>query len=138
MSMRDYGVDDYGLLLDDTAMEILCQKVCDDYDPRDYCVDKYAFNEEVVDALDIEYISEFTGEGFRIEDDGATSFIDSAIFNDDVVYYLGIRREIKLFGTSYNSAEEIIDEFKDAIGKYLPSDFDYRGNLRHFIGTYYG
>ena len=35
MSMRDYAVDDYGLLLTEETMKIIASKVCDDFDDID-------------------------------------------------------------------------------------------------------
>ena len=37
-----------------------------------------------------------------------------------------------------NNMEEIVDEFKSKLGKYLPEDFDYRSRISHICGTYYG
>ena len=34
--------------------------------------------------------------------------------------------------------EEIVEELKSKVGEYLPEDFDYRKNIRHISGTYFG
>lgn len=43
-----------------------------------------------------------------------------------------------LFKAAYKDMNELIDEFKSDIGEYLPEDFDYRANIRHIVGTYFG
>lgn len=35
MSMRDYAVDDYGLLLTEETMKVIASKVCDDFEDMD-------------------------------------------------------------------------------------------------------
>ena len=34
--------------------------------------------------------------------------------------------------------DELIEEVKAVVGKYFPEDFNYRAQLRHITGTYYG
>lgn len=61
MSMREYAVDTYGILLDDDLMKQLASKICDDYSDDDYEEDPYGFNEIVEEALTcVDYISNFT------------------------------------------------------------------------------
>ena len=42
MSMRDYAVDEYGLLLDEKTMKALAKKICEGYTDEDYDEDPYA------------------------------------------------------------------------------------------------
>lgn len=139
MSSRDYGVDDYGLLLTQDTLEIIASKYCDDYTPEDFKEDTFSFIDELVDAFDLSYMSDFTGEAFKIDDDGYTEWvgIDSEAYNCDLLFYLPLQKYASLFRPSYNSLDEVVDEVKEKLGKYLPADFDYRNNIRHISGTYW-
>lgn len=103
-------------------------------DPEDYYEDVV---EDVVDELGLYYISEFYGDAMMMDDkvDCFTSFEN---YEDDVIYYLPLKRRPSLFKTAYSSVEEIVKEIKDQIGKYLPDDFDYRTYICEIQGSYYG
>ena len=140
MSMRDYGVNDYGLLLTEETMEHLASVMCEDYTEDEYKYDRFSFNDDVVNKL-CEYISSFSGEAIKIRDNGDDDWMSqncAEYYNDDVIYYIPLYRYPSLFSAAYADINEIVDEMKGRAGAYLPSDFDYRGNLRHIIGTYYG
>jgi hypothetical protein len=34
--------------------------------------------------------------------------------------------------------DEIIEEMKQKVGELLPDDYDYRKNIVHVVGTYFG
>lgn len=134
MSMRDYAVDDYGLVLDEETVKVIASKVYEDYteDIADWGFELYS-------SGICEYIGEFTGEAQEITDDG--TFIwggDYKSYNDEAIYYVPLSKYPTLFKRAYNNMEEIIDEFKSKLGEYLPEDFDYRSKIRHICGTYYG
>ena len=141
MSMREYAVYDYGLLLTDKTMKALVKKHCEDFTEEDFEDDKFAFYEAVEDTFDghIEYVSEFTGEAKYIEDDGSCSWgCDSVHYNDDYIYYVPINRKLTLFKAAYENMDNMIADFKERIGEYMPENFDYRANMRYIIGTYWG
>lgn len=140
MSMRDYGVDDYGLLFQPEVMKSLAAKLVDDYSDEEYFKDMYGFHDEVQDVLGLTYISGFDGEARAVEDDGTGSYFPSEAdyFDNDTVYYLPLCKYPGLFVKAYKNMDEIIDELKSRVGEYLPDDFDYRSNIRHFMGTYFG
>ena len=134
MSMRDYAVDDYGLVLDEETTKVIASKVFDDYteDVADWGYELY------ISGI-CEYIGEFTGEAQEITDDGTCIWGGNyEEYYDDVIYYVPLTKYPTLFKKSYNNMEEIIDEFKSKIGEYLPEDFDYRSRICHICGTYYG
>lgn len=135
MSMREWAVDDYGLLLTKETIKIIVSKVLDDLDERD--------EDEYGDALYedgiCEYIGEFTGEAIYIEDDGTEDWRRSGeSYNGDRIYYVNVSSYPTLFKAAYNNMDELIEEFKSKVGDYLPEDFDYRANIRHIVGTYWG
>lgn len=135
MSMRDYAVDDYGLLLTKETIKIIAPRVLDDLDERDEDKYGYALYEDGI----CEYIGEFTGEAIYIEDDGMDDWRRSGeSYNGDEVYYVNTSNFPTLFKAAYNNMDELIEEFKSKVGNYLPEDFDYRANIRHIVGTYFG
>ena len=134
MSMRDYAVDDYGLVLDGETIKFIVLKL--DVEPLDEDTDMaYILYDEGI----CEYISEFTGEAYAINDDGYLNWsADCESYRCDSVAYVPLAKYPTLFKRAYSSIEEIVDEFKIKLGKYLPEDFDYRSRICHIVGTYYG
>ena len=130
MSMRDYSVNDYGVVFTEEMIQ-----ECSSKNENDHFCD---VAEEVADRLGLEYISEFTGEATRIYANGELDYKTSLIYNDDTLYYLPLRKISTLFKPAYNSMEEIIIEVTNKIGEHLPKDFDYSSNVRSIVGTYYG
>lgn len=138
MSMRDYAVDDYGLVLDMNHLHYLSEKLLDDFTEVGWRTDKYGYIESVADTLGIEGISEFSGEAFIIKDDGESDWTNTDVYSGNTIYYIGTSKYPNLFKQAYQNITELIDEFKKKIGDYLPKEFDYRGSIRHIVGTYFG
>lgn len=138
MSMRDYAVDDYGLLMTSETMKMVASKVCDDYTEEAYAEDVWSFHEELYDKGIVEYISSFSGESVVINDLGESVWCDGESYGDDVLYFVPTRRISMLFRAAYRDMNELIAEFKERLGEYLPDDFDYSKYIRHISGTYYG
>ena len=135
MSMREWAVDDYGLLLTKETIKAIALKVLDDLEERD--------EDEYGDALYedgiCEYIGEFTGEAIYIEDDGTEDWRRSGeSYNGDRIYYVNVSKYPSLFKAAYENMDELISEFKEKVGDYLSEDFNYRANIRHIVGTYWG
>ena len=138
MSMSYYAVDDYGLLITKETLEIMASKVCEDYTEEAYREDEWSFNEDLYDEGLVERISEFIGEAIAINDDGTSRWYDCKSYHCDSIHYLPVKKVHTLFKAAYNNIDEIVDEFKEKLGEYLPEDFDYRNNIRHISGCYYG
>ena len=138
MGMRDYAVDDYGLLMTKEMLMMVAAKVCNNYTKKDYEEDEFAFNEELCDEGIVEYIGSFTGESIEINDDGTNNWGVCEYYSDDVIYYAPTKHICTLFKAAYKDIDEMIAEFKNRLGEYLPEDFDYRKYIRNISGTYYG
>lgn len=138
MSMRDYAVDDYGLLMTREMMKMVVSKVCADYTEEDYEDDEFSFNEVLYDEGLVEYIGDFTGESIVINDYGENVWGDSESYRGDVIWYVPTKNISTLFKAAYKNINEMIDEFRDELGEYFPADFDYRKYIRHISGTYFG
>lgn len=138
MSMRDYAVNDYGLVLFNDDLRLLAEKIVEDFNERDWENDMYSIIEGVVDKLGLEYIIGFTGEAYQLLDDGDVDWVDSDFFNDDMIYYVHVSKYPNIFEKAYESMDELLAEFKDKVGEYLPDDFDFRGHTRNIVGTYFG
>lgn len=134
MSMRDYAVDDYGLVLDKEDVKMIITNIGVDIVDEDFDFSYGLYDEGIC-----EYISEFTGEAQAINDDGYFDFSrDYESYRGDSIAYVPLAKYPTLFKRVYNNMEEIIDEFKSKIGEYVPEDFDYRSRICHICGTYYG
>ena len=140
MSMRAYGMSVYGLYLTEADIREIASKICADYSDEAYEKNKWDFIETVTyDYGYAEECSNFSGEAFALLDDGRDDYGNSVTLPyDETIYYLEFSKYPMLFGTAYNSIHEIVVEMRDKLGSLLPSDFDYRSNLRHIVGTYFG
>ena len=141
MSMIEYAVYDYGLLLTRDTMKALAEMHCEDFTEDRFEEDEFAFYEEIEDVFcgNIVYTSEFTGEAKYIEDDGTCGWgCDSVCYDSDYIYYVPIDRRLTLFEAAYKNMDDMIADFKERVGKYMPDDFDYRTNLRYIVGTCFG
>ena len=141
MSMREYGVNDYGLLLTRETMMALAAKYCEDFTEEDFEDDPFGFCESIIEITGdkIDYIGQFTGEANILEDDGSVRWgCETVNYDDDCIYYVPINRQISLFKSAYENMEDIINDFKSRIGEYMPDDFNYRDNICQIVGTYWG
>lgn len=136
MSMKEYAVYDYGLVLDEEAIKVIASKIFDDFTEDE---DANGLGYELYDKEICEYISEFTGEAQELTDSGAGTWCgDTKEYSSDILFYIPLSKYPTLFKKAYNNMDEIISELKEQLGEYLPEDFDYRSRIRHICGTYYG
>lgn len=135
MSMRDYAVDDYGLVLDNETVHLIAFKLFEEYEAEDgeHGDWKYDLYEEGI----CEYISEFTGEAQQVNEDGTYWWGNSESYSCDTIVYVQARYPT-LFRKAYDNMDELVEDFKNKLGQYLPEDFDYRSRICHISGTYYG
>lgn len=139
MSMREYGVSDYGLIIDAATMKHLASMMCQDYSDNGYIDDPWGYNEEVAERVGAEYISEFSGDAVGILDDGRDGWnFGSEVYCGDPIYYIPLKNYPGLFRRAYKDINECINEVVSKVGQYLPGDFNIRNNIRHIVGTYYG
>ena len=138
MSMRDYAVNDYGLVMTRDMLKTICSKHYREYTEEKYDDDEYSFNDALYEEGIVEYISEFTGEAMAIDDSGNDDYNSSEVYNDDTIYYVPTKNSGTLFKAAYTSMDELESEFKSKLNKYLPDDFDYRKHICHIVGTYFG
>ena len=138
MSMREYGVDDYGLILNINDLQAFASRVLEDYSDEEWEADNWGVIDAFADKFGIEYIGDFSGEAFAITKFGTDEWMNSDTYSGDFIYFIPVLKYPNLFKQAYNNMEELVFEFKKKIGNYLPEDFDYRNNIRHIVGTYFG
>ena len=135
MSMREYAVSDYGMILDEETIKVIASKVYEDYSEGEEDDWGYVLSDEGI----CDYISEFIGEAQSLEDDGTFTWGDNYTnYNCDTIYYISLSHYPTLFKKAYESMDEVIDELKSKLGEYLSEDFDYRSRICHISGTYFG
>lgn len=141
MSMREYAFEDCGMVLNTNHLQMLAKRICADYSDKEWEKSpdsRYEFLDKVSEKLDMQYISGFDGEAIFITDDGHNDCDDSLQYDNDVLYYIPLSNYPTMFKPAYNSIDEIVDELREKLGQFLPQNFDYRNNIRHIVGTYYG
>jgi hypothetical protein len=133
--MRDYAVDDYGLLLTEETMKIIASKVCDDFED----MEEDEYGDALYEVGICEYIGDFTGEASVLLDNGLNDWISNGeTYRGDRIYYVQVSSYPTIFKAAYENMDALIAEFKEKVGEYLPDDFDYRSKIRHIVGTYFG
>lgn len=138
MSMRDYAVNDYGLVMTRDMLKTICSKYYREYTEEKYDKDEYSFNDALYEEGVVEYISEFTGEAITIDENGTDDYNFSEVYNYDTIYYVPTKNYGTLFKAAYANMEELESEFRNKFNKYFPDDFDYRKHICHIVGTYFG
>lgn len=138
MSMRDYAINDYGLVMTREMLKTICSKYYKEYTEEKYNDDEYSFNDALYEEGIVEYISGFTGEAMVIDDNGSDDYNSSEAYNDDTIYYVPNQNYGTLFKAAYANMEELESEFRNKFNKYFPDDFDYRKHICHIVGTYFG
>lgn len=137
MSANYFSHEDYGLFLDENSVKLLAEKLCNGFSEEKWEDDKEYFLEILTDNP-ITYVTQFYGDAVRIDDNGADLWISYDNFDDGDICYIAVQKYPHLFGApAYATVEELIAEFKERVGEYLPTDFDYRNSLRHIIGVRY-
>ena len=138
MSMRDYAVNDYGLLMTKEMLKAVASKVIENYSDKEYDNNEMDFNYKLYEFGIIETISEFTGEAMQINIDGSDKWSGAECFSSECIYYVPVSNYPSIFAAAYRDMDEIANEFKEKLGEYLPDDFDYKFYIRHIVGTYFG
>lgn len=138
MGMRDYAVNDYGLILDEHMMKIIASQYCKEYTEKDYDEDPWSFHDEMYADGIVDYIGDFSGETIYINDDGSDDWVHANVYNSVCLYFIPTSKIGTLFCAAYKNMDEITEEFKTKVGKYFTEDFNYRECIRHIIGTYFG
>ena len=133
MSMRDYAYLDYGLVLDEETIRHMYAVAIGGQDK-----DLSDMGNALYDKGIVEYTGEFTGEAIRVRDDGSDDWNDSLVYSADVFYYVPLGLYPSFFKAQYKDMNEIVEELKSEVGKYMPEGYDYRVNIRHIVGTYFG
>lgn len=132
MSIRTYACEDYGLVLTEDVMKLICEKVCEE-PTEDESYGMVLYDMDICSC-----VGNFSGETFPITDRGTDTYDGSEDFEDDSIYYIPAQKYSTLFAAAYKNMDEMVAEFKEHLDKYLPNDFDYRSNIRHIIGTVWG
>jgi hypothetical protein len=132
MSTRTYAYADYGLLLDEEAAKLIYEQICGVTDYEDdagylLCDEGYC-----------EYVGNFTGQAFHLNDNGGIMWNDFDEYDDYVIVYATVSNHPTLFNKAYDNMDDVIKDFKNRFGEYLPDDFNYRANIRQIIGTTWG
>jgi len=123
MSMRDYSVVAYGVVLNNL-------------------VDDDDLLQDLVEGDSISSQFSFTGESFKIKDNGNPDWGQCEDYRDDTIYYVELPKYPSLFKAAYKNMRELVT---DMVNRYngiegLPklTRKKVRESIRLIQGTYYG
>lgn len=137
MSMRDYGFSDYGLIITEQAAYELARQIFKPDEMADWAWEKYGWYADIAEEFNLECIHEFTGTAFGFNASGVEDEC-TYDYSSECVLYAPLAKFPSLIRATYQSMDDVVSEFKNGIGKYLPENYDYAGNICHIAGTYYG
>ena len=122
--IHEFVISGIGLVLNEEEAEAFVKKAGIEIDDL-YCDYKSEIGiDHDLNVFDVENMSLYT-----INDENKR-------FNDfEVVFYAF--KALKIVGAAYETKEEVVNEFKEDIGRFLPEDFDYEGHIGLFEGVLY-
>ena len=131
---KNNGIEMYGVLLGVEEMD----KFSETYQ-KEKGIDDFE-QYEVADYFEIEFETNFTGDAFKVNELGQDKYekVDNLFFLNDEIYLCMLKEQPTLLHGGYTSLEEAAEEIKKGYADILGEDFDFRGNIYHIIGTYYG
>lgn len=134
MSMRDYAVDEYGMVLNEEEIYKIAKVLIptqewaeEDWDDADTW--------EFVDRLDdiMSSYSEFSGEALIVKENGENDWDKNTIYrNGDSIFYIPLTKYSTLLTAAYNNLEEAKNEIRERICNAVDVE------IHHIIGTYFG
>lgn len=135
MSMRDYGVDDYGIVLNGLGAK---RGKHPDFDEN--------WLEEMYENETISCQSNCTAEAAPLSDQGHPDWNHVDYFNCESIYYIALKKCPTLFKRAYKDMKEIIDELVASYKAARKEDNrlpkltrkEIRGMLRYISGSYNG
>ena len=141
MSMKNYSVCEYGLVLKPEVLREIASRIFDDFSQEEWEINSCAYISDIVDCQGFNYISEFSGEiiPFFIEKNEEKLLWERSVSYDcKSIVYIPTLKYPKMFSSAYNNAEELISEIKKNVEELLPTDFDFMQNIYLIVGTYMG
>ena len=135
MSMRDYGMDDYGIVLNGLGSK---KGKHPDFDE--------AWLDEMQESTPVESQSSFTGEVIPLLDNGSPDWNSTEYFTDETIYYISVVKHPTLFKQAYQDMKEIVDELVSSYRNARKTDDrlpkltrkEIRGMIRYITGCYCG
>ncbi|HZK27071.1 MAG TPA: hypothetical protein VFD00_06005 [Thermoclostridium sp.] len=115
MSMKTYGVSDYGLYVTNE-------------DLKNHADNNEADEYEVAENAGMFYYSNADGTAYSL-------FTNNEFDVGEYFYIAPVKRYPSFFAKGYENKEELLCELKEQYGKYLPEDFDYENKCVHYAGT---
>jgi hypothetical protein len=135
MSMRNYAVDDYGMLL---SREDACKIAKTIIPPQEWAEEDWESADlyEYMDRLGmITCTCSFEGEAIPINENGQEDWENSKSYGSRVeeeIYYIPLEKYPSLFNQAYKS----LDEAKQEISEQINGALDV--TIYHIVGTYFG
>lgn len=145
MSMREYATTGRGLLIPKHLAGFVVKNYAKHHGERDDDYD--SFEDEDFDGTlsdihsiggkNVDSFYDCSGDFFDIDEKDYV-FFDKSEVDETSFHIISIDKYPSLFTRAYKDIDEIVNEFKNSVGKYFPEDFDYKKYLVCFIGTYLG
>ena len=124
MSMREYGVVDFGMIIEAELGKSICKK----------------FEVEALYELEDENIcslSDFCGCIRKINENGSL-FGEGESLTDESLYYFSTSLAPNFIKGAYSSVEEIAEEIALKAKDYLPEGYPIKDHLCFIYGTIFG
>lgn len=138
MSMSEYPVSSYGLLIpreyENQFISALNTKTDEQFTSfYDIVYDQYELSSEQSIYVDVD---DQNAEFCVIDNNNSRDYLDVRDIDGGII--IPFDKNPQLIGAAYQSISEIIDEMKDHVGDYLPSDFPYEKYIGEYTGIFWG
>lgn len=138
MSANNYVISGYGLVITDTDKHINYflktieqawkQEDSDTDDWNLFGMNKVKnFFEHKQDIVNIAEFSNIDEDKFFVPISDETNAIEIEEDDNGLIFYTD--KQPNICEQAYGSEDEIIKEFKEKLGKFLPDDFDYKAHI---------
>lgn len=146
MSMRDYYVEGFALILTEKEIKAISSKVFkEDYNSyeefeKEFKNDIFSFLDELRSDFDIMYITNFIGDVYGITKRGTPDYSGESVHLEEelIIYIPSLRFEPALFSAPYHCMDDIVSEMREKLANFLPTDYNYSENIKYFSGSCFG
>ena len=139
---NNFSVSGYGLALDGKELYAFLEKVYEAFDEDDKeCTDPNS-TDEMMETIRNNYSGKYIiHDVYYYADVEMPSFYpiseNDVGLDCDYLFFFS-EKQPKIIGVAYNRKEELIQEFKDDLGQFLPDDFNWEDHIGGMSGVLYG
>lgn len=142
MSMSNYSIEVFGLILTNDEITYFENKL------KEEIIKENPENKEdlvdltIEDMIDEDMLNANVSHSMAyirdIENGKLYTLEHKSDYLPEDILAIYANKSMQMIGAAYDTADELINEFKNDIGKYLPEDFDWKSHIGLACGVIFG